>query len=302
MLELNGAYTAIATPFINDDARSIDYDGLDRLLEHQIAGGITGIVPCGTTGESPALSSQEQAAIIKHVARKVKGRAQVIAGAGSNSTRGAIAMAKAAEEAGADAIMVVVPYYNKPSQPGLYAHFKAVASAVRAPVIVYNIPGRTGIDLAADTMVSLFRDVPNIVGTKEATGNVMRAQELLSATRGELVVLSGDDGLTVPMMSVGAKGVISVTSNVLPNEVSEVVRLAHEGEFAKATRLHLALLAVHQIMFVESNPAPIKAALAKTIQTSPCVRMPMAEASASATEKVLAALKGFESAKKDFRG
>jgi 4-hydroxy-tetrahydrodipicolinate synthase len=214
MMKLEGTYTAIATPF-SADAKSVDLEALDALLDHQIKGGVTGIVPCGTTGESPTLSHAEQRDVIARTIAKAKGKAQVIAGTGSYSTEDAIEKSRHAEEAGADAVMVVVPYYNKPTQEGLVRHFVAVAKSVRCPVVIYNIPGRTGVDLSVDAMAKILEAAPNVVATKEATGNVLRAEQLAVRFGDRLTVLSGDDALTLPMIAVGAKGVISVASNVL---------------------------------------------------------------------------------------
>ena len=260
MLTLEGTYTAIVTPFAADE--SIDWKAFDALVDAQIAGGVSGLVPCGTTGESPALSEEEQLAVIKRTVARAAGRVPVIAGTGSNSTRHAIHLSKAAEAAGADGVMVVVPYYNKPTQEGLFRHFTAVAAAVKCPVMIYNIPGRTGIDLSADTLVRICEASPNVIATKEATGNVLRAQELVRRLGQRLTVLCGDDALTLPMVAIGARGVVSVTSNLLPKEVSDATRAALQGDNEKARRLHLALVPVHEIMFWEPHPGPVTASRA----------------------------------------
>lgn len=286
-MKFEGTYTALVTPFLADE--SIDWKSFEALVEAQIEGGIAGLVPCGTTGESPALSEDEQLAVIKRTVERAKGRVPVIAGTGSNSTRHAVHLSQAAEAAGANAVMVVVPYYNKPTQDGLLRHFTAVASAVKCPVMIYNIPGRTGIDMTADTMARLCDAAPNVVATKEATGNVLRAQELVRRMGDRLTVLSGDDALTLPMVSVGARGVVSVTSNLLPKAVSEATRAALSGDVVKARRLHLALVPVHESMFVEANPGPIKAAMAARGLLQNVVRGPLA-ASGDATVKKLAAI------------
>lgn len=292
-MKLEGTYTAIVTPFAEDAAQSIDWAAFDALIDAQIDGGITGIVPCGTTGESPTLTHDEQRAVIERTVKRAKGRAQVIAGAGSNSTHGAIELAKAAEAAGADAVMVVVPYYNKPSQEGLFQHYVAVAASVRCPLIVYNIPARTGIDLGAETMVRLCEKAKNIVAVKEATGNVLRAQDLVRRLGDRLTVLSGDDGLTLPMISVGARGVISVTSNVLPARVVQATRAALDGDRAAALKAHLALLPVHEAMFIESNPAPAKAVLAMRGKIRNVVRGPLVPASEQAQATLTAVLEAY---------
>ncbi len=261
-ISLSGAYTALVTPFHDDAERTIDYEAFDALVEAQVAGGITGIVPCGTTGESPTLTSEEHRALVERSVARAHGRVQVVAGTGSNSTRETIALSRAADKAGVDAVMVVVPYYNRPTQEGLVEHFVEVAGAVSCPVVVYNVPGRTGVDLSAEALAQICERAPNVVATKEATGNVLRAQKLLSMLGDRLTVLSGDDALTLPMIAIGARGVISVTSNLLPAAVALVTRLAFEGKWLEARAAHLALLPVHEAMFVEASPAPIKAAMA----------------------------------------
>ena len=261
-MKLSGAFTAIVTPFSasQDSSLVVDDAALDALVDAQIKGGISGLVPCGTTGESPTLDDEEHLGVIKKVIARVAGRVPVIAGTGSNSTREAIAMSRRAAELGADAVMIVMPYYNKPTQAGLVEHCKQVAAAVgKKPVVLYNIPGRTGIDLLPDAVAAICEAAPNVVAIKEATGNIVRAQELVRRLGDRLTVLSGDDALTLPMMACGASGVISVTSNVLPKPVSEVTRLVQAGDFGRARAAHLALLEVHARMFVEPNPAPAKA-------------------------------------------
>jgi len=299
-LKFEGTYTAIVTPFRDaalDADRSIDWEAYDLLVAAQIAGGITGIVPCGTTGESPSLDHGEQLALVERTVKLAKGKCSVIAGTGANSTRATIALSQAAEKAGADAVMVVVPYYNKPTQEGLYQHYVAVAASVKCPIIVYNIPARTGIDLTADTLARIAQTAPNVVATKEATGNVLRAQEILRTMGDRMTVLSGDDGLTLPMIAVGARGVISVTSNVYPAEVTAATRLALDGKYEEARRAHLALCRVHEVMFVEANPSPAKAALAHKLKTSDAVRGPLVRASEAARAKVVAALVAYESSR-----
>ncbi len=290
--KLHGTYTALVTPF-TASTDAIDMAAFDKLLEHQLAGGITGVVPCGTTGESPTLSPEEQKQLVKRCVVVCKGRAQVIAGTGSNDTRRAVEATKEAVALGVDAVMVVAPYYNKPSQEGLFQHFRAVASSVNVPVIVYNVPGRTGIDIAPTTIARLVDACPNVTCTKEATGNVIRAQQLACLLGDRLTVLCGDDALTLPMISVGASGVISVTANVLPREVVNATSLALAGRFAEARKAHLALMPVHDAMFVESNPAPAKAALAARGMMLDAVRAPLVAASDGAKRTVAEALTAF---------
>jgi 4-hydroxy-tetrahydrodipicolinate synthase len=287
-----GTFTALVTPFRED--QSIDWEAFDKLVDAQIAGGVTGLVPCGTTGESPTLSHDEHNAVIARAVKRAAGRTIILAGAGSNSTHEAINLCREAEGAGADAVMVVVPYYNKPTQEGLVAHFVAVAKSVRCPVVVYNIPGRTGVDLGVAAMGKILEESPNVVGVKEATGNVLRAQELARRFGDRLAILSGDDALTLPMISVGARGVISVTSNLLPGAVARATQLALSGDVAAARKAHLALLQVHEAMFVEANPGPVKAALAMRGAIRDVVRGPLVAASAKTRETIAAALKGYE--------
>ncbi len=270
---LKGTFTALVTPFTSEGA--IDWPAFDKLLENQVAGRIEGVVPCGTTGESPTLSHEEHIEVVKRTVKTIAKRTLVIAGCGSNSTREATEMSKASEAAGADFLMVVVPYYNKPSQEGLFQHFVHVAKSVKSPIVIYNIPGRTGIDLAAETLARICEAAPNVVATKEATGNVLRAQKLASMLGDRLTILSGDDALTLPMTTVGGSGVISVTSNLLPLEVSEATRLGLSGKLDEARRAHLRLFPVHEAMFVEANPGPVKALLAETGMMLNTVRSPL---------------------------
>jgi len=294
---LEGTYTALVTPFRDEPGQPIDWAALDSLVDAQIAGGVAGLVPCGTTGESPTLSHEEHAQVVERVIARAKGRVQVVAGAGSNSTREAVKMAQHAERAGADAVMVVVPYYNRPTQEGLVLHFVEVAKSIALPIVVYNVPGRTGTDLAAETLARIAEAAPNVVATKEATGNVLRAQRIVqdfsaglerrrAGTR--MTVLCGDDALTLPMIAVGARGVISVTSNLLPAEVSRATRLALDGKMDEARRAHLALVPVHEAMFLEANPSPVKAALAARGAMTDVVRGPLARCT-EATRKAVAA-------------
>jgi 4-hydroxy-tetrahydrodipicolinate synthase len=296
-MEFSGTYTALVTPFRDDAEQSIDFTALEQLIESQIAGGVRGLVPCGTTGETPTLTDEEDLAVIERavkLARREKGKVQVVAGTGSNSTKSAIKASKDAEKMGVDAIMIVTPYYNKPTQQGLFQHYCAIAKSVSVPVVVYNIPGRSGIDLLPETLKQIAEACPNVVATKEATGNVLRCQTIVQSMGSKMTVLSGDDALTLPMIACGAKGVISVTSNVYPAEVSRATTLALEGRFAEARDLHLRLLPVHEAMFVEANPSPAKAALAHKKMMLDAVRPPLVPASASAREKIVRAMETFE--------
>jgi 4-hydroxy-tetrahydrodipicolinate synthase len=293
-VKLEGTYTAVVTPFHGERA-GIDWDALDRILEDQLAGGIAGIVPCGTTGESPTLSQGEQREVVERVVSAVRtahgrgGKAQVIAGAGSSSTAHAGELARQAEKAGADAVMVVVPYYNKPTQEGLVRHFVAVAKAVSCPVVVYNIPGRSGVDLGVDAMGRILDAAPNVVATKEATGNVLRAQKLSARFGDRLTVLSGDDALTLPMIAVGARGVISVASNVLPGAVVASTSVALSGDAEKARAAHLRLLPFYEALFLEPGVASAKALLAHRGLCQNVLREPMTPIGDAARKTLLAA-------------
>jgi 4-hydroxy-tetrahydrodipicolinate synthase len=253
-----GALTALVTPFRED---RLDDKALRAIVAEQIAGGIAGLVPSGTTGESVSLSHAEYARLLEVVVHEAAGRVPVIAGAGSASTAHTIELAQIAQRAKADALLVVAPYYYKPSQDGIVAHYSAIARAVPLPIIVYNIPGRTGVDIAAATFERLAA-LPTVVAVKESTGNVLRTAELVSRFGDRFTVLSGDDSLTLPIMAVGGKGVISVASNVVPREVSRQVELLAASDFVAARKQHQRLSALYEALFVEPNPCPVKAALA----------------------------------------
>jgi 4-hydroxy-tetrahydrodipicolinate synthase len=283
---LAGVFTALVTPF-TADAANVDVKAFEALVEWQIAGGVSGLVACGTTGEAPTLSEAELLLVVKKTVEVAKGRVPVIAGTGSFSTQKTIATSKAAIEAGADGVMVVMPYYSKPSQAGLVSHVTQVAAAVNAPIVLYNIPGRTGVDLGPDATVSICERAKNVIGIKDATGNVLRCQELVRRLGDRLTVLSGDDALTLPMMACGARGLISTTSNLLPAEVSEVCRLALDGKWVEARRAHLRLLPVYEAMFCEPSPGPVKAALANKGRMLNVLRSPVAPVSDAAQKRIL---------------
>jgi 4-hydroxy-tetrahydrodipicolinate synthase len=292
-LPLRGVFTALVTPF-TPDAAEIDFGAYERLISDQLAAGIAGLIPCGTTGETPTLSDAEQREIIARTRDLVKGRVPIVAGTGSNSTKKSIESSKAALEAGADAVMIVMPYYNKPSQEGLVRHVELIAKAVSAPIVLYNIPGRSAVELGVDATLRLLDSCPNIVGIKDATGNVMYTQELLSRAGDRVSILSGDDVLTLPLMSVGAKGVISVTSNLYPRQVSEVVADVEKGQTEQAMHDNRALFPVHRALFMEPNPQPVKAALALKGRMSASVRPPMVEASAGCREQLRSIMATYE--------
>lgn len=286
MTRFRGAYTALVTPFRND---AIDETALRELVEQQIAAKIDGLVPCGTTGETPCLSPAEQAHAIRIVVEQAKGRVPVVAGAGSNSTAEAIELCRLAKDAGADGLLLVCPYYNRPTQAGLEAHFRAVLAAVPMPTLLYNIPIRTGVDLATSTLERLA-DIPSIVGIKEATGNVLRAQEIVARTGDRFDVLSGDDALTLAMLAVGGVGVVSVASNVAPREVADVVRLFRDGQPDAALALTRRLQPLYEALFVETNPIPVKAAVAMKMNLAKEIRLPLLWASDATVETLRKAL------------
>jgi 4-hydroxy-tetrahydrodipicolinate synthase len=290
---MQGTYTALVTPFRDDATQSVDWDALDALVEWQLEEGVDGLVPCGTTGEAPTLSEGEQLEVISRVVERNRGRGKVVPGTGTNSTRSTIERSQKADRAGAHAIMVVSPYYSKPSQEGLLRHFLAVAESVDCAVVVYNIPGRTGVDVLPDTLDKLCRRAENVVAIKEATGNVLRTQTLARSFGDRLSILSGDDALTLPIIAGGGQGVVSVTSNLLPREVVRATSLALDGSLADARRRHLSLLPVHEALFLEPNPTPVKAALAMDRRMGHGVRSPLAPASEATRSAIDAALKEF---------
>ncbi len=284
-VQFAGTYTALVTPLTPGGAK-VDFEALERLVEDQIAGGISGLVPCGTTGETPTLSDAEQQAVTERVVKTAAGRVPVIAGTGGFSTDKSIKASRAALELGVDGVMIVMPYYNKPSQDGMRAHVTAVAQSVDCPVVIYNIPGRSVVDLAAETTEQICEQAANVVALKDATGNVLRCQEVKRRLGDRLAVMSGDDGLTIGMMAVGASGVISVSSNVLPRRVSEVTRVMATGQLTEARALHMPLLEWHAAMFAEPNPVPCKVALCLLGKMGADVRLPLVGASDVTTTRV----------------
>jgi 4-hydroxy-tetrahydrodipicolinate synthase len=254
-----GTYTAIVTPF---HGGQLDEAALEQLIKFQIKGGVDGIVPVGTTGESPTVNCEEHIRIIELAVKFSAGKIKVLAGTGANATSEAIALTQAAEKVGADGSLQVAPYYNKPTQEGLHQHFKAIARATKLPVVLYSIPGRCGIEIGIETVKRLAADCKNIVGIKEAGGSCDRVSQLRAALGPKFEILSGDDSLTVPFMSVGANGVISVASNVIPREVSQMVTAFARGDARKALALHTKFYPLFKDLFIETNPTPVKAALA----------------------------------------
>ncbi|HRI10813.1 MAG TPA: 4-hydroxy-tetrahydrodipicolinate synthase [Nannocystaceae bacterium] len=271
MSSFNGVLTALITPMRDgaiDDAALID------LVERQIAGGIDGLVPCGTTGEATTLSLAEHVHVVRTVKAAARGRVPVVAGAGANDTRKAIELTRACHEVGVDAVLHVTPYYNKPPQAGLVAHFTAIAHSAPVPVLLYNVPGRTGVDMSAETVAKLAQ-VPGIVGIKEATGDMHRASRIRELCGDRFALLSGDDFTILPFLAVGGHGVISVVSNVLPGVIADLCRSAREGHWERARALHERQLPLTRALFTVANPIPVKAAMAMLGRCTPEIRLPL---------------------------
>jgi 4-hydroxy-tetrahydrodipicolinate synthase len=283
-----GAFTALVTPFKNG---AVDYKALDELVEWQIAQGIDGLISAGTTGESATLTHEEHNEVNRRVLLAAKGRVPVIAGTGSNSTAEAIAMTRAAQNNGADAALLVTPYYNKPSQEGLFRHYKAVSEQVSLPILAYNVPSRTGVNLLPETVARLA-ELQNLVGIKEASGGVEQAKKIRELCP-RLAVLSGDDALTLDMMAVGAKGVISVTGNVAPADIKKMVALALSRKMDDARKMQEKLMPLHNAMFLETNPQPVKIALKLLGRGNAEFRLPLWGISPENEEKLRAALKAY---------
>jgi len=284
-----GVITALVTPF-SADARQLDLDAFAAHVERQIAAGVSALLPCGTTGETPTLLASEMQELIRTAREVSRGRVPIIAGTSNNDTWDSIELCKAAVAAGADMLMIVSPYYNKPSQEGLARHVELISSSVDVPIMLYNIPGRTAVMMSVETTLRILDKCPSVVAVKDATGALSYSQELLRRAGDRVALMCGDDGLVVPMMSIGAKGVISVTSNILPREIVRVVDAMDQGDFALARREHLRLLPVHEAMFCEPNPQPVKAACAQQGWMKNSARPPMLEASSETLVRVKSAL------------
>ena len=266
-----GTYTALVTPF-RDGA--VDEPALRRLIREQIAAGVDGVVPCGSTGESATMNHAEHQRVISIAIEEAAGKCKVMAGTGSNNTAEAISLTSYAKKAGADCALLISPYYNKPTQDGHVAHYRAIADAAGLPLFVYNIPGRTGVNILPETIAKMA-DHPMIVGVKEASGSLDQISRLIQLTAGRMTVLSGDYSLTLPLMAVGGHGVIAVVSNVAPAKTVAMVRAARDGDYARARKLHYELLPLIQALFTETNPIPIKAAMAMLGKCGPELRMPL---------------------------
>ena len=285
---IEGCLTALVTPFAGG---KVDFPALAKLVDWQIENGVDGIVSVGTTGESATLDVDEHVAVISATVKAARGRVPVVAGAGGNATSEALALTKASEEAGADALLHVTPYYNRPSQEGLFRHFEAIARATKLPIILYNVPTRTACDLLTDTVARLA-DFDNIIGIKDATGNLVRGSELVAKVGDRITILSGDDGTAFPLYAVGARGVISVVSNIAPRDMSEMWDAAKAGDWERAKKLHYKLRVLSQMLFAEPSPAPTKAALALVGRCSADVRLPLVNASEKLAAELRAAIQG----------
>lgn len=269
-----GVITAIVTPFCEGE---IDWKSYEKLIKFQIKGGISGIVPCGTTGESATLSYDEHNKVVEMTVKLVAKKVSVIAGTGANSTTEAIELTEHAKKVGADASLQITPYYNKPTQEGMYRHFKKIAEHVNIPIILYNVPGRTGVNLLPETVVRLS-EIKNIVGIKEASGNINQVTEICKTVRRkDFAVLSGDDSLTLPILAVGGRGVVSVASNIIPSKMSKLVSLYLDGDVKKSLELHYELYDLMQALFIETNPIPVKTALSLMGMIKNEVRLPLCE-------------------------
>jgi 4-hydroxy-tetrahydrodipicolinate synthase len=286
-IPFTGVGTALITPFRKDG--SIDESAVRRLARRQVDAGVHFVSPCGTTGEAPTLSDSEKLRVCQLVVEEVAGRVPVLAGAGGYDTREVIELIHELAGIGVDGILSVTPYYNKPTQEGLYQHYKAIAESTNLPIVLYNVPGRTGVNLEVQTVVRLSA-VPNIVGVKEASGNLVQMSEIVAAVPGDFLLLSGDDPIAVAVMAIGGKGLISVASNAAPSEVVQMIELAEKGDFAGARRLHRWLLPFLQVNFIEANPIPVKAAMAAMGLIEEAYRLPLVSPSASSRDKIVKVL------------
>lgn len=284
-MDWKGCYTALVTPFLDG---KVDWAALEKIVEGQVAGGVAGLVPVGTTGESPSLDYEEHLEVIKFVTKHAAGRCKIIAGTGANSTREAVMLTQRVADIGIDATLQVTPYYNKPTQEGIFRHMVEVADKGGMPVILYNVPGRSGVEIAVDTVGRLSQH-ENVVAIKEASGSVERVSQIGDVC--DLPVLSGDDTITLPMLSVGACGVISVVSNVIPAEVNQMVNLMLEGKYLEATAIHRKYYPFFRDLFLETNPIPVKAALAMRGEIQEEYRLPMCEMSPGNRAKLEASMK-----------
>lgn len=291
MAIFEGAGVALVTPFYPNG--EVNYDKLRELLEEQIAGGTDAIISCGTTGESSTMSHEEHVEVVRFTCEVVNGRIPVIAGAGSNSTREAIHLSQEAEKAGADGLLLVTPYYNKATQNGLITHYTAIAESVKLPILLYHIPGRTGVTMAPATIVKLCRDVPNIVGVKEASGNFSAIAEIMNMADGCVDLYSGNDDQIVPLLSLGGKGVISVLSNIAPQQTHDICQAYFDGDVKKSCALQLEAIPLVNALFCEVNPIPVKAALNLMGKEAGSMRLPLTEMEPQNQERLAKAMKEY---------
>lgn len=286
----NGVYTALITPFKNG---KVDYDALEKILEYQIESGVDGVLPMGTTGESPTVSHDEHNQIIKKVVEIVNKRVKVMAGTGSNSTKEAIFLTEAAEKAGVDAALLVNPYYNKPPQRGLIEHFAQISKAVSIPTVLYNIPGRTGINFTPESVAELCSKVDNVKAIKEATGDICQMMRVIELCGDCIDLLVGDDNLLLPVLSIGGKGVVSVLSNILPKEMKNIITLYNDGKIGEARKEFYSIIPLCRAMFLETNPIPIKAVMAMAGYCSDEIRLPLVKLADNKVEALKAAFKEY---------
>src|SRR3990170_7806143 len=289
VMKFKGSMTAIVTPFKNG---RLDEKAFKKLIEFQIQNGTDAIVPCGTTGESATLSYEEHERVVELTVELVNGRIPVIAGTGSNSTAETIMLTKHAKKAGADAALLITPYYNKPTQEGLYQHYRVVAEEVSIPIILYNVPGRTSVNMLPETVARLS-EVKNIIGIKEATGNLQQVSDIIEYAKKGFIILSGDDFTTLPLLAIGGHGVISVTSNVAPKMVSDMINAFRAGDMDRARELHYRLQPLHRAMFIETNPVPVKTALAMMGMVGEELRLPLVALSGANRAKLASIMSGF---------
>jgi 4-hydroxy-tetrahydrodipicolinate synthase len=285
--QFTGCGTALVTPFKRDG--SLDEAGVTRLARRQIDGGIHFLVPCGTTGEVPTLTDEEQVRVVELVVAEAKGRVPVLAGAGGYNTHEVIEAGRRMKTAGADGLLSVTPYYNKPTPDGLCQHYKAIGDAVGLPIVVYNVPGRTGCNVDPATLMRLS-SIPQVIGVKEASGNMTQMAEICGSVADDFIVLSGDDALTLPLMAIGGRGIVSVSSNEIPAEMSRMVELAERGDFAGARALHKRILPLLMVNFIESNPIPVKSAMASMGLLEEIYRLPMVPPRPASKQKIDAVL------------
>lgn len=287
--QFTGAITALVTPFLKSGV--IDSKLLESLVDFQITQGINGLVPCGSTGEAATMSLEEYELVVKTVVKKAKKRVPIIAGAGSNDTQKAIAFSKIAKKVGADALLHVSPFYNKPTAAGLLAHYKAIADSVDLPIVLYNVPGRTGANVTAETTLKIVKEVPQVIAVKEASGNIMQMMDIVKGAPSHFSVLSGDDAMTVPLISVGGDGCISVVANEVPKAFTEMTQAALAGDFVKAKKMHYELLDLMNVNFIETNPLPVKTALALMGKIKEAFRLPLVPMSPKNKEALVQVLK-----------